>query len=71
MSSRPVNKSAYELMREDNIREREAMFESLNIEQDVTSVQEGLPAKTSRRGRSTKRKVVDPPLSPRKLRIRK
>ena len=71
MSSRPVDKSAYELMREDNIREREAMFESLNIEQDVTSVQEGLPAKTSRRGRSTKRKAVDPPLSPRKLRIRK
>ena len=38
MSSRPVNKSAYELLREDNIREREAMFESLNIEQDVTFV---------------------------------
>ena len=63
-------KSAYELLREENIREREAMFESLNIEQEVASCHEGIPVKNARRGKATKRKAENPP-SPRRLRSRK
>ena len=41
IDTRP-EKSAYELLRDENIREREAMFESLNIEQEVASCREGM-----------------------------
>ena len=67
---KPVQKSAYELMREDNIREREALFESLEITEAVVSCREALPVASSRRGRGTKRKTVEQ-ASPRRLRSRK
>ena len=44
----PAEMCAYEQMREDNIREREALFESLNLAESVNSCKEGLPAKSSR-----------------------
>ena len=69
INTRP-EKSAYELLREENIREREAMFESLNIEQEVASCREGIPVQNARRGKATKRKAENPP-SPRRLRSRK
>ena len=43
---------AYEQMIEDNIREKEAIFESLTIAEAINSCKEGLPAK-SRRQRGT------------------
>ena len=67
---KPIQKSAYELMREDNIREREALFESLEITEAVVSCREALPVASSRRGRGTKRKTVEQ-ASPRRLRSRK
>ena len=64
-----AEKSAYERIREDNIREREAMFESLGLS-DAVSNCHPKPVKTKARG--SKRKVTDVmSLSPRRLRSRK
>ena len=64
-----AEKSAYERIREDNIREREAMFESLGLS-DAVSNCHPKPVKT--KGRGSKRKVTDViSLSPRRLRSRK
>ena len=67
---KPVQKSAYKFMRENNIREREALFESLEITEAVVSCREVLPVASSRWGRGTKRKTVEQ-ASPRRLRSRK
>lgn len=69
-SAMPAEMSAYEQMREENIREREAIFESLNIAEAVNSCKEGLPVKSSRQ-RGIKRKKPEIVRSPRKLRPRK
>ena len=69
-SAKPAEMCAYEQMREDNIREKEAIFESLNIAEAINSCKEGLPAKSSRQ-RGTKRKNPEIVRSPRKLRPRK
>ena len=61
---------AYEQMREENIREKEAIFESLNIAEAINSCKEGLPVKSSRQ-RGIKRKKPEIVRSPRKLRPRK
>ena len=60
ITTTPPSKCPYELLREENIREREAVLESLNIEDDIGSCNEELPPKSSKRGRGTKRKNVEP-----------
>ena len=69
-----VELSQYELIRENNIREREEVFRNLNIADDVVSCKEGLaeaPGKDKTRGRGNKRKKEVETYSPRRLRSRK
>lgn len=71
--TRIAEKSAYELIREDNIREREALFESLNLREAIDECSEAQqePPKTNKRGKGTKRKTTERESSPRRLRPRK
>ena len=66
-----AEKSAYELLREENIREREALFESLNLRESIVECYEPQQEPVKKRGRGTKRKTVEIVSSPRKLRPRK
>ena len=69
-----VELSQYELIRENNIREREEVFRNLNIADDVVSCKEGLaeaPGKDKTRGKGNKRKKEVETHSPRRLRSRK
>ena len=71
--TRIAEKSAYELIRDDNIRERQALFESLNLREAINECSEAQeePVLSNKRGKGAKRKTTDVICSPRKLRPRK